>query len=85
MVLQRVRVADDQPMAIETSHVVASACPGILDRYDFEQESLYRVLRQEYGLALAHAEQSIAARGATPTGLPMWRHRTKPYGALRVQ
>lgn len=64
-VLQRVRIADDQPMAVETSHIIASACPAILDRYDFAHESLYRVLRQEYGLALAHAEQTIAARGAT--------------------
>lgn len=64
-VLQRVRIADDQPMALETSHLIASACPGIIDRYDFSRESLYRVLRQEYGLALAHAEQTIAARGAT--------------------
>jgi GntR family transcriptional regulator len=64
-VLQRVRIADDQPMAVETSHIVASACQGILDRHNFEQESLYRVLRHEYGLALAHAEQTIAARGAT--------------------
>ena len=63
--LQRVRIADSQAMAVETSHIVASACPGLIDRYDFEQESLYRVLRQEYGLALAHAEQTIAARGAT--------------------
>jgi GntR family transcriptional regulator len=64
-VLRRVRLADDQPMALETSHIVASQCPGIIERYDFERDSLYRVLRQEYGLVLAHAEQTIAARGAT--------------------
>jgi GntR family transcriptional regulator len=64
-VLQRVRLADDQPMALETSHLVAAHCPQLVERFDFERDSLYRVLRQEYNLVLAHAAQTIAARGAT--------------------
>jgi GntR family transcriptional regulator len=63
--LQRVRMADDQPMAVETSTLIASLCPGLLERYDFARESLYNVLRRDYGLVLAYAEQTIESRQAT--------------------
>lgn len=63
--LERVRMADDQPMAVEISNLAASLCPGILEHYDFARESLYYVLRKEYRLVLAYAEQTIEARPAT--------------------
>jgi GntR family transcriptional regulator len=63
--LQRVRLADAQPIALETTYLVASLCPDLLDHHDFAQESLYQVLRRDYGIALTHAEQTIEARPAT--------------------
>lgn len=63
--LQRVRMADNAPMALEMTHVIASLCPDILDQHDFSRESLYQVLRRDYGVTLQHAEQTIEARPAT--------------------
>lgn len=60
-VLHRVRLADDQPIALEKSHLVYALCPAILERYDFSRESLYRVLREVYGLRLTYARQTIEA------------------------
>jgi GntR family transcriptional regulator len=63
--LVRLRLADDVPMALERSQVVAACCPHILDHHDFSRESLYDVLLREYGIQLIRAEQSIEARRAT--------------------
>lgn len=60
-VLQRVRLADDQPIALEKSHLVHALCPAILEQHDFNRESLYRVLREVYGLCLTYAHQTIEA------------------------
>lgn len=64
-VLERVRLANDQPIAYETSTLLASVCKGIFDAHDFSKESLYQVLRKHYGITLAYAEQTIEARLAT--------------------
>lgn len=64
MELQRVRYVGKRPMAIECASVVASLCPNILDNHDFAQESLYAVLRAEYGVNLIVAEQTFEARSA---------------------
>jgi GntR family transcriptional regulator len=62
----RLRLADDVPMAIERSHIVASYCPSILEDHDFSRASLYEVLQRDYGVWLVRAEQSIEARRSTP-------------------
>jgi GntR family transcriptional regulator len=64
VVLHRVRMADDQPIALEKSHVIYALCPGILDQHDFSGESLYAVLRTEYNLHMTYAHQTIEARTA---------------------
>lgn len=62
VVLGRVRLADGKPIALETAHLLHRLCPGILERHDFANESLYRVLQEEYGLRLVWASQLIGAR-----------------------
>jgi len=59
-VLARVRMADGVPMAIERSSLRADRFPG-LARYDFENESLYRVLSEDYGARFEAGEQVIRA------------------------
>lgn len=66
IVLRRVRLADNQPVALETSAIVAAICPGIVDKHDFSQESLYQVLREECGIRIAYARQTFESRQATP-------------------
>ncbi len=64
VVLSRIRLANAKPLAIETAHLDHRLCPGILDHHDFACESLYEVLRQEYGWVMVWADQIIEARQA---------------------
>lgn len=63
--LRRVRLANEHPIALEESSIVASICPDIFKRHDFSKESLYAVLREEYKVMMTYAEQSFEARAAT--------------------
>lgn len=65
ILLERLRLADDQPIALESSYLNAAFCPDILERFDFANESLYSVLRTHYDLNLSYAEQRIKARLAS--------------------
>ncbi len=65
VVLTRLRLANDRPLAIETAHLDHRLCPAILDRHDFARESLYEVLRQQYGWVMVWADQIIEARQPT--------------------
>lgn len=61
-ILQRLRLANDEPVAVETAYLPAHLFPG-LENHDLSQ-SLYQILRDVYGVhpAWADAEiQSIAA------------------------
>jgi len=60
--LHRVRLADGNPVAFEAAYLVSSLCPEILEKHDFSQESLYRVLREEYNIPLEWARQQFQAR-----------------------
>ena len=77
--IERLRLADDQPVALETSHLSATRFPHLL-RLLGDGQSLYRVLADEFGVAPAWAEETIETASATPaeaelldtdTGLPM--------------
>ena len=63
--LRRVRLADDQPVAIETANLVSTRFPDLLEGHDFSSESLYQVRLAEDGIILTYAEQSIEARMPT--------------------
>ncbi len=58
--IARLRLADDEPLAIETAHLPHLRYPGLV-RFDFSQHSLYDVLRTEYAVTLATARQTIEA------------------------
>ncbi len=58
--VQRVRLADDEPMALETSHLRRKYCEGI-EELDFKNRSLYITLKQEFGIRLTTAEQWVEA------------------------
>jgi GntR family transcriptional regulator len=62
--IARVRLADGEPVALETTEVVAAVTPGLLERADFGRTSLYDTLRRHYGLRPAVAEQTLAAASA---------------------
>lgn len=59
-VIERLRTADNEPMAIERVHLPAHLAPGLLDQ-PLENTSLYAVLRERYGLVLDAGQQTIEA------------------------
>ena len=63
--IERLRLVDDTPMALETSHLSANRFPG-LARHLRRTDSLYRVLRDEYGVVPISAEETIETATATP-------------------
>jgi len=79
--LERLRLADDRTMALHVSWVAAARCPN-LNRFDFETQSLFTVLEQEYGLKLCWQEAVLTPVVAhkkeasilnIKTGLPLLR------------
>ena len=58
--LQRLRLADDEPLAIELSQISFKGCEGLLED-DLEHNSLYRLLEAKYGIALMEADQELEA------------------------
>jgi GntR family transcriptional regulator len=58
--LQRLRLADEAPLAIEYSQVCFKGCERLLGE-DLEKNSLYRLLEGKYGQPLLEAEQELEA------------------------
>ncbi len=56
--LSRLRLADGQPVMLETTHLPADRFPGLVDE-DFRTQSLYAVLSTRYGVTLAEAIQTL--------------------------
>jgi GntR family transcriptional regulator len=77
--IERLRLADDTPMAVETSHLSVARFPGLIKSLR-KSSSLYRVLESVYGVVPLTAEETIETRAAPPreaallgtdTGAPM--------------
>lgn len=64
ILLVRLRLSDELPLAIEAAHLPHRLFPNLLE-HDFAVESLYEVLKNEYGVTLVQAEQTIEAVLAT--------------------
>jgi len=58
--VERVRYADGAPVALELVHIPQYLCPN-LDRFDLVSQSLYRLMEENYGLALAHCTEEMSA------------------------
>jgi GntR family transcriptional regulator len=58
--LERLRLADGEPMSLEVSHLIHRLCPGILEK-NFAQSPLRDALERDYNLVLVHARQQIRA------------------------
>jgi GntR family transcriptional regulator len=58
--IERLRLADGEPMSIEMSYLVHRYCPGILEQ-DYTTQSLRKMLEDRYGIRFSSARQSIRA------------------------
>jgi GntR family transcriptional regulator len=63
--IERLRLADNEPMSVEVSFLVQRYCPGILTQ-DYTAHSLRRMLEDQYGIRITNASQTIEAIPATP-------------------
>lgn len=63
--LHRLRLADGEPMAIETTHLPLGRFRG-LRRYVTGGVSLYQVLRERFDVEMGHAEETIETLLAGP-------------------
>ncbi|MGX7825580.1 GntR family transcriptional regulator [Actinokineospora sp. 24-640] len=63
--LHRLRLADGEPMAIETTHLPLGRFRG-LRRYVSSGGSLYQVLRDRFDVEMGHAEETIETALAGP-------------------
>ena len=72
-VLKRLRMAESEPMGIQTAHIPLSLAPGLVED-DLQNASLYDILRNRYGLQPARATESYSAVPAEPI----------PAGLLKV-
>jgi GntR family transcriptional regulator len=64
--VQRLRLANLEPMAVETLFVEAARFPGLEERLT-DNGSFYALLRTEYGIALEEAEETIESGIASPS------------------
>ncbi|HUW10049.1 MAG TPA: GntR family transcriptional regulator [Anaerolineae bacterium] len=61
--LERLRLADDEPMSVEEAYLVHQLCPGVLAG-DYTSIPLRQALEQNHGLRLVRAKQIIRAIAA---------------------
>jgi GntR family transcriptional regulator len=59
-VLRRVRLANGEPMGVQTAHIPAALVPG-LEKENLETASLYETLQGRYGLYPARARETYFA------------------------
>jgi GntR family transcriptional regulator len=93
-VLERLRTADDEPMALERTHLPADLTPGLLE-VDLSNRSLYSLLAERYGLLPDRGEQTIQAGTAElsdarllglPVGASVLQFRRRSFaGSQRVE
>jgi len=74
VLLERLRLADGTPMAVEASHLHFAGMEGLLQE-DFATDSLYNILTTTYNITPTRAEQQIEAARCD-------QHR---QGALQVE
>jgi len=63
--VERVRLADDEPLCLQTGYFPPHVVQGLLQRGLDTNESLTEVLQTEYGIAIAVARQTISSTAAT--------------------
>jgi GntR family transcriptional regulator len=58
--IQRVRLADNIPIALESVQIPSAMCPH-LERFNLVDHSLYKILEENYGIELARSEEETSA------------------------
>jgi len=83
VLLSRLRLSDNIPLAIEVAYLLHQVCPGIVD-FDFSKESLYNILSTRYHTSLVRAEQTMESGLASPQEIELLQ-TTSPAPVLRIE
>ncbi len=87
LVIERLRLGDDEPICHQTSTVLLERCPG-LEQQDFSSQSLYEVLATRYRLVVTRIDHVVRAVSAddyradllsVPAGTPLLFVGTTAY------
>ncbi len=87
VLLERLRLAGGEPIALETSHLYFNGVEALLGE-DFENHSLYQILSEKYHITPARAVQKIGADLCSqreqewlqiPSGAPVLRNKRITY------
>jgi len=60
VVLVRLRSVEGEKILVSTTYVPEALCPGLVDE-DLSAGSLFRLLRERYGLRIGHGERTLEA------------------------
>jgi len=63
--IERLRLANEQPLALEVCYLPAAAFPGLIDA-PLDRRSLFNILEHDYGMKLAYADEEVDATSADP-------------------
>lgn len=87
LIIERLRLGDDEPICHQTSTVLLERCPG-LEHQDFSSQSLYEVLATRYRLVVTRIDHVVRAAAAddyradllnVPAGTPLLFVGTTAY------
>lgn len=81
--LARLRLSDEHPLALETAYLPYHLFPNLLE-HNFAVESLYEVLKRDFGVALIQAEQTLEATLASSLEAEMLAVKP-PAAVLRME
>jgi GntR family transcriptional regulator len=62
--VMRLRFGDNQPIGVQTTIILLNHCPGI-EKFDFNQASLYQILSTEYHLEIVEISHIVSAIAAS--------------------
>jgi GntR family transcriptional regulator len=88
--MERVYYADKEPINHTTTYLPYKLFPGI-EKYDFSEDSLYKVLENEYGAQITKAKRTVEAILAedeiaeyleVPAGIPILLFNCVTYGVV---
>ena len=63
MILERLRLGDNEPICHQTSTILTQNCPGIIQE-DFNKSSLYEILASRYHLLINRIDHVVRAVAA---------------------
>jgi len=81
--VERLRLVNDTPLALHTVYLNHRLCPQIL-QHNLAQESVFQLLRDEYGLKIAQAEEQVYAALADQHEIELLK-LTYPAAVLRAE